>query len=92
MNTNTNTNTTTESAGDKQFFQFRSMHSMGWHLGEDSDEPLCGITAMLSEDRTVTRGEVIDSIPNQHAGWYWCPKCAAQVTGMTPELVSAPRR
>lgn len=58
----------------------RDMNTTAIHIEKIEGKPLCGTTRALYGDSEVTVKDVVNSAPNQHAGWHWCPECASRFT------------
>ncbi len=42
---------------------------------------LCGSLNAKEAEYPTSRENVIETAPNQHAGWYWCTNCVSILTG-----------
>lgn len=59
----------------------RDMNTTAIHIEKSKGEPLCGTSRSMYGDSDVTVQTVLDTAPNQHTGWRWCPECASLFTG-----------
>lgn len=77
----------------KRFVIVRSFYGIANHIAfnDGIDDPLCGYDNGISTDWTRDKIEIIDSIPNQHQGWFWCGECAEKATGFDAENIIAYR-
>lgn len=73
----------------KRFVIVRSFYGIANHiaLNDGTDSPLCGYDNGISTDWTRDKVEIIDSIPDQHKGWFWCGECAEKATGFDAETI-----
>lgn len=72
-----------------EFIEVRSGGGAAIHIAnfEDSKEfkpALCGYDRWVHTNtvKPVTATKVLDSIPFQHEGWFWCKKCASEITAV----------
>lgn len=78
---------------NKRFIIVRSFYGVANHiaLNDGLNEPLCGYDNGIVTDWTRSKIEIIDSIPNQHKGWFWCAECAEKATGFDAENIRSYR-
>lgn len=74
---------------NKRFVIVRSFYGMAEHiaLNDGKNLPLCGYENGIPTDSTRDKIEIIDSIPNQHKGWFWCGDCAEKATGFDADTI-----
>lgn len=63
----------------------RSHYGVADHIAVDG-KVLCGYDGIFT-DRTMTKIEIIDSIPNQNSNWFWCTACAEKATGFDADVI-----
>lgn len=73
----------------KRFVIIRSFYGIANHIAfnDGNNAPLCGYENGILTDWTRDKIEIIDSIPNQHKGWFWCGDCAEKATGFDAETI-----
>lgn len=65
---------------NRDILSAREQFGFAIHI-EVSGKVLCGGTSILDGQYPTSVEEVIGTAPNQHSGWYWCSKCATELTG-----------
>lgn len=68
--------------------EVRSYYSQAMHILKVGDEnPICGYSNWLptNTEISVVASSVINTIENQHEGWFWCRSCASILTGLPEE-------
>lgn len=81
---------------DPEYIQIRSMYSNAFHViaFADQDGPaLCGSMSLVATNTILeaNRDVILTGAPMQHAGWYWCSKCASILTGVDATAIAALR-
>lgn len=83
-------------AAMKKFLVLRSFYGIADHiaLNDDAEKKiaLCGYDSGIETTRFMNKIDVIDSIPSQHRGLFWCGECAEKVTGFDADTIRSYRR
>lgn len=84
---------TVKASEKKRFVIVRSFYGTADHIAfnDDKNMPLCGYEHGILTNSTRDKIEIIDSIPNQHKGWFWCGDCAEKATGFDAETIRSYR-
>jgi hypothetical protein len=69
-----------------RYIEVRSYSGPAFHILDQGMNParvLCGYENWVPTNTTqvVSIEKIVDSIPNQHENWWWCPTCANILTG-----------
>jgi len=77
-----------------QFREARSMDTPAIHVETGEHEILCGSERALygRNELPVTVEVILNSLDNQHSGWYWCSSCASLVTGLSAKEIASARK
>lgn len=73
-----------------EFLTARSFYGAAIHIyrsGEGFAPALCGYDNLVYEGSAVDASQVIESVNRQHNGWFWCAKCASEISGLTVETI-----
>lgn len=80
----------------KKFLVLRSFYGIADHitLNDDTEKKiaLCGYDNGIETTRFMNKIDVIDSIPSQHRGLFWCAECAEKATGFDADTIRSYRR
>lgn len=80
----------------KKFVIIRSFYGIADHIAlNDNTEKktgLCGYDNGIETERYMSKIDIIDSIPSQHKGRFWCGDCAEKATGFDADTIRSYRR
>lgn len=72
----------------REFIQVRSYYSQAIHILKTGEEnALCDYSNWLPTNTEISldANSVVNTIENQHEGWFWCRTCASELTGLPEE-------
>lgn len=68
--------------------EVRSYYSQAIHILKTGEEnALCDYSNWLPTNTEISldANSVVNTIENQHEGWFWCRTCASELTGLPEE-------
>lgn len=77
----------------KPYTIIKSYYGIADHIGMGDDKiALCGYDNGIQTDYKYSKIDIIDRIPNQHSGFFYCPQCAEKATGFDAETIESYRK
>lgn len=77
---------------EQEFCEARGFNGLARHITKGrGDKGLCE-TVIMDQWVKITREELIEALPKQHEGYFYCVNCTSEFTGLSEEEAIEQRR